>query len=103
MYIASFTKKKIVYRVGSFTLFTLKKDQILNEELNRLLHEHDISVYKLAKRLGIRSQVLYRMKNYKANLGEELFVRILREGFGYCEKEVDTIFVQAVRKKYLHT
>jgi len=80
----------------------LKKLRLFNEELIRLLELHQLKPAQLAKRAGLQSSVIYdlKSKSKRRNLGEELFVKILRKGFQYSEKETQKIFTAAVLKKY---
>ena len=79
---------------------SLLNPKFLNLELVRLLEENKMKPAVLAKKLGIRSTTIYALKNHRRTLGEELFIKILRKGFGYSEKEITKIFLAAMKKKY---
>jgi hypothetical protein len=81
---------------------TLKKFRFFNDELIRLLEKHQLKPAQLAKRAGLASSVIYDLKSttQRRSLGDELFIKILRKGFRYSEKETKEIFTKAVLKKY---
>lgn len=76
-------------------------DQLLNEEFIRLLEKSNLSQSEIARRIGVRPSTISQTVIKRKNLGEALFVKILRKGFGYSEKETRKIFLNAVERKYL--
>lgn len=79
----------------------MKKIELLNDELIRLLDKHKLRPVRLAKNIGSSPSLIYDLKSKRRTLGEELFIKILRKGFRYSEKEIRKVFINAVGKKYL--
>lgn len=75
-------------------------EKFLNEEVIRLLEKHNVSQAELSRRLGLYQSSMSHIYTKRRNLGERLFIRILRKGFRLPEKKVRQIFADAVLAKY---